>query len=374
MSFRTYASVFGIVIIIALSASPFCLDLAGQGHYGYAHPSSDQKKPSATATEWQDALGRSPSTRRVEKRTTTDGRQVNTQSWQSLSGAGNYVPGPQSEVETVRVDQQAVRVVHRQLATDSNGRQKVVAVTEEVTRTLPDGSQTVTRTISQPDLNNGFHVVRRDIEETRTTSSGTTETRTTVLTPGVEENLAPHEQIVTVDRKQGDVQNIETKHSLPNGNGGWQISKVEEKVITTQNDGGRTEEDRVYQRDAQQNLSVSKQVLSRDWQDSAAQDNRTVDTYLTNTPGTTASSHVTLDKHLSIARRKSADGGETTDTQQEERDPNAPFSGLRVTQRTTEVSTPGHDGTTKRRGTVEASDGNGGSRVIWVFTSQPMRR
>jgi hypothetical protein len=374
MSFRKYASPFGIAVIIALSASPFCLDVAAQGYYGYAHPASDQRKPSATATEWQDALGRSPSTRMVEKRTTSDGRQVDTQSWQSLSGAGNYVPGPQSEVETVRLDPQTVRVLHRQLATDSNGRQKVVAVTEEETRTLPDGSQTVTRTISQPDLNNGFQVVRRDIEKTRIISPGITETRTTVLTPGVEENLAAHEQILTINRKQGDLQNIETKHLLPDGNGGWQVSKVEEKVVTAPKNGAGTEEDRVNQRDAQQNLSVSEQVVTKDWQDGTGQGHEVVDTYLTNTPGTTVSSdsHVMLDKRLSIVRDKSANGGETTDVQQEDRDPNVPFSGLRVTQRTMEVSTPGQDGTTKRRGTVEASDGNGGSRVIWVFASQPV--
>lgn len=363
----------GYAPLSALACGLLCQSAFAQARYTYAQPVSSQSKPSSTVRESRDTTGQSPSARMVEKSTQNGGKEATSRSWQNLSGAGTYQPSAESEEETVRVDSQTLRVVRRSVATDSDGRRKVVAMTEEETRTLPDGKQTVVRTTSQPDLNNRFQVVRRDLEESTTKSPGTTETKTTVMMPGLEEKLVAHEQIIKVEHKQGDGQTIQTTHSLPNGNGGWQINKVEDKVIQAGKDGSRTEEEKVSQRDAQQNLSVSKQVITKGWKDAAGQQHELVETYLTNTPGTTASGngHLTLDQRLRVLHRKSSDGIEHVEAQQEERDPNAFPGQLRVTQKATE--TRDGSGSTTKQGTVQTVDANGYTRVISVFNTRTAR-
>ena len=357
-----------------------CPGAMAQVRYGYAQAPAAQgsaapAKPSGSVTEWSDPSGRSPSARAVEKHAQSGGKDVTTRSSGSLPGGGAYQPSGESEEETVRIDAKTVRVVRREFATDSNGRRKVVGITEEQQKTLPDGRQTVVRTISRPDLNNGFQVARRDIEETTTTGPGTTETRTTVLMPGAEERLVPHEQMVRVERKQGDVEKVQTTHSLPNGNGGWQVSKIEDKLVKAEGKNSRTTQERVYQRDAQQNLSLSKEVLNKNWTDGAGQEHETVESYSDYSPGMAVSGNgrLNLDQRLRIVRRTSPDGSQQTEQQQEERDPNAPDSALRPTQKTMETATTSRDGSVTKKGTVLSVDANGNTRTILLFDTRPLK-
>jgi hypothetical protein len=351
-----------------------------QANYGYAQSPSGSSsatpaKQSGTVTEWSDPSRRTPSTRTVEKRTQTDGKEVTTRSsGSSLGGGGGYRPGSDTEEVTQRVDSNTVRVVRRQYATDANGRRAVLAITEEQTKTLPGGKENLVRTISQPDLNNGFQVVRRDVEETTTTGPGTTETRTTVLTPGAAPGLAPHEQIVRIERKQGGSQKVQTTHSLPNGNGGWQVSKIEDKVVQADGKSARTAHDRVYQRDAQQNLSLSREVVTKTWTDGSGQEHETTESYSNYSPGlgVSGSGRLNLDQRLRIVRRTSADGTRQTDQQTEERDPNAPGGDLRVAQKSSESSTTNREGTTTQ-GSVQSVDANGNTRTILLFTTRPTK-
>ena len=349
----------------------------GQAHYAYAQSPKAQApaaqgKPSSTVTEWRDAQGRSPATQMTETQTVADGKQVKAASWQTPSTARAYQPGADSEEETQQVDAKTVRVVQRLYATDANGNRKVIGVTEEERRTLPDGKETITRTASRPDLNGGFQVVRQDVEETSTAASGVKESRTTVLTPGLEQRLVPHEQILKTERKQGDLETAHTTHLLPDGNGSWQVNKVEDNVVKARSKDTRTIEERVYQRDAQQNLSVSKEVITNTWKDASGQEHELLETHSTSTPGATVSGdgRLVLDRRLHVVRHTAPNGSQTVEEQQEVRDQNAPFNGMRVAQRVLQTSTKGGGGTTKQ-GTVEADDGNGGTRVIWVFTTRP---
>jgi len=370
---RRWAFVVAAIAVVGLGVHSIA---TAQVRYSYAQPPATQKKSAATVTEWRDALGRSPATQVTEKRGTTGGRDTKTSSWDTLSGGGSSQHAVEGEEETQRLDDKTVRVVHRLFGTDANGNRKMLAITEEEKRTLPGGRETLVRTVSQPDLNGGLQVIRRDLEETKTVSSGATESRTTVLRPGLEQGLVPHEQVLKIDRKQGDVQKVHTTRLLPNGNGGWQINKEEDSVIKTESKNARTEEERVYQRDAQQNLSVAKQVVTRDWKDATGQEHRTVETYLTNTPGTTVSGdgRLNLDHRLRVVRLTSPDGTQQTEEQQEDRDLNAPFNALRVAQKTVEISASDRTGHNTRQGTVEAFDGNGNTRVIWVFNTQQTKQ
>src|ERR1051326_4702368 len=97
------------------------------------------------------------------------------------------------------------------------------------------------RTVSQPDLNGGFQVIRRDLEESRPTASGATESRTTVLRPGLQRGLVPAEQIVKVEQKQSNLEKIHTSRLLPDSNGGWRINNEEDRVIATKSNSSRTE-------------------------------------------------------------------------------------------------------------------------------------
>jgi hypothetical protein len=365
---------------LVLGLGVLCPGAMAQVRYSYAQAPAAQgseapAKPSGSVTEWSDPSGRSPSTRVVEKHSQSGGKEVITRTSGNLPGGGAYQPGGESEEETVRIDSKTVRVVRREFATDSDGRRKVVGVTEEQKKTLPGGGQTVVRTISRPDLNSGFQVVRRDLEETTTTSPGATETRTTVLMPGAEAGLAPREQIVRVERKQGDVEKVQTTHSLPNGNGGWQVSKIEDKLVKAEGKNSRTTQERVYQRDAQQNLSLSKEVLSKNWTDGTGQEHETRESYSSYSPGMAVSGNggLTLDQRLRIVRRTSPDGSQQTEQQQEECDPNAPGSALRLAQKTLETATTSRDGSVTKQGTVQSVDANGNTRTILLFATRPLK-
>ena len=101
-----------------------------------------------------------------------------------------------------------------------------------------------------------------------------------------------------------------------------------------------------------------------------------METYLTNTPGTTVSGdgRLNLDQRLRVVRLTSPDGTQQTEEQQEDRDLNAPFNALRVAQKTVEISASDRTGHNTRQGTVEAFDGNRNTRVIWVFNTQQTKQ
>ncbi len=363
-----------VLALLGLGLVLVCGPARAQTLYRLHQPEASAKKPktSSTETERHDlAAGTTPS-RSVETRKRTDGHQVETHALETLSVEGRYEPLIQSDEQTTQVDAQTTRIVRRSFARDADGRRKVIEVTEEEHHRLPGSRLSVVRTTSRPDLDGHFQIKRREIEETIPLSSNVNQTRTTVLLPDINGTLGAAEQINQIERqKEKGVVGVEKTRLLPDGNGRWEPYETQERVVKTDAKEVRTEE-QVRRRDATGQLSLTERTITNEWKDASGQENQTVETYSNNIAGTTRyeDGSLHLDRRLHVVRSTRPDGSQQTVQQLEQRSIVAPAEGLRVTEKTEEISRPSSQGGTDSQKTVQRVDGNGQLKTVFIVKAR----
>ncbi len=358
--------------LAVLGLGLLCGTAWAQTNYGFYQPPAPAaaKSSTTTTTDRQDLSGDTTPTRVIETHTEASGRKVDAQVLQRPSADGRLEPSVEREEETTQVDAQAVRVVHRLFNRDPDGRRKLMEVIEEEKRALPGNRESVVLTTSKPDLAGRFQVTRRETQERTPMGLDAQQTRTTVFLPSINGGLAPSVQIDQVERKsKGDTTEIRSTKLLPDGNGRWEPSEIRESVIQKEGKEARTEEQRVYRRDPNRQLSLAERTVSREWKDPNGQEQSVVETYSVNVAGATRyeDGRVHLDRRLRIVRSARPDGSQEVSQQLEQRSTVAPNDGLRVTEKSVEVSRPNGRGGTETQRTVQAPDGNGQLREIIIF-------
>jgi hypothetical protein len=344
-----------------------------QTHYGFYQPPAPAPaagQSSTTSTDQRDLSGATTPTRVIETHTEAKGRKVDTQVLQRPSVDGRLEPWVEHEEETVQVDPQTVRVVRRLFNRDPDGRRKLIEVTEEEKRTLPGRGESVVRTTSTPDLAGRFRVARRETQERTPMGADAQQTRTTVFLPNINGGLAPSVQVDQIERKsKNDTTEIRSTTLLRDDNGRWEPSEIKESVIQKEGKEARTEEQRVYRADLNRQLSLAERTVSREWKDPNGQEQSVVETYSVNIGGGARyeDERVHLERRLRIVRSTRPDGSQEVSQQLEQRNTVAPNDGLRVTEKSVEVSRPNGRGGTQTQRTVKALDGNGQLREIIVF-------
>ncbi len=320
----------------------------------------------------QDLSNATTQYRWVETRTETKDRKVETQILETPSIEGEYEPFFESEEETIQVNSQTTRVIRRLFARDPDGRRKVIEILEEEQRNQPGGGISVTRTVSSPDLNGRFQVIRREIQETVPVNSHLQQTRTTVLLPDINGGFAASEQIHKTERREdvGTVE-IETTHLLPAANGRWEPYQKKVLVIQCQTNKVRTEEEHTYRRDANGKLSLSERTVSKQWKDAEGKEHQTVETYSRNIAGVIRNGDDRLDlvQRTRTVRSTRSDGSQVVVQELERRPVLAPADGLRVVERVVEIAEPKGQGIEKLR-EVQALDGSGRLRKRFLLKTR----
>lgn len=163
---------------------------------------------------------------------------------ETMGPDGHYKPYLDVEKETVKVKATTVHIVERSYARDPDGRKQLVQVKEEESRALPGDEVETVRTTSNPDLNGGLRIVKKEIEDRKSTGPNVWETNTLVFTRNADERLA---ESARVERRE-----IQTDHTVQfrqstlvqDGSGHWQAYEVREGIIK-QNGTNRTSKETV---------------------------------------------------------------------------------------------------------------------------------
>jgi hypothetical protein len=224
-------------------------------------------------------------------------------------------------------------------------------------------------TTSNPDANGNLQLVQRQIEETKKISKDVEETKTIVMLPSINGDLAP--AMKTQERRERDANDTVTSQkttSLADGTGNWQVSET--RQATTRQDGKeRTTEERVSRPDAEGKLGEVSRTVSKDSENAPGEKHNTVETYSVDVPGSARDGSLHLVERATTAQRTSSTGQQTTARQVERADPGDPDSGLRVSIVTTDTVRPGSSGAQATQ-TIQLRDSNGNFEVVSVDTAK----
>lgn len=292
--------------------------------------------------------------------------EVVTRILQTLSGE-QYQALVQEEEKSIKVDAQTTRIIRTTSNFRHDGERAIIEVVEEEHRTLPGGEEHVSRTVSTPDLNGRFSVIRQEVQTTTLTKIGVQETTTTVFLPDINGGFQPAQQIEQTEREKGSG-TVETEKISKVRDGNGNLVPSEKRIVLSReaNDQSRTEEEQIYRSDSTGRLSLSEQVYRTYSRDSEGNEQWIIDTYRKNIGGTTryGGGRLHLDQRVRIVRESLPGGRERTVQEVEQRNPVAPSEDLRVVERTVTTSGPVRNGESELEVEVKALGGNGQMKTI----------
>jgi hypothetical protein len=332
---------------------------------------SDSGQSWNSNTSLQDQSGNTNPTRVTQSHRKENGREIDVQTLetQGING-GSQVYG-QTETETVKVNATTTRVITRHYVTNTDGEKVVNSVTTEEKRELPDGGESVTRSVSSPDANGNMQVTRREIEKSMQNAPGERTTDTTVLSPGPDGALAPSTKSHEVQKKVQPGTTAYTRSvSLRDGNGNWQVNEIRQGTIEKAGDT-ETKRENVSRLNADGKMAAAEKTVSTETS-SAGEQRKQVQKYSTSMDGVTADpdGQMRLDRQETTVTRTGPDGQQITNRSVDQRSQAAPDAGLRPTQRVLDITSTGLNGVKQQTETIQSADPNGGMGVVWVDTKK----
>ena len=351
------------LLLVLLVVPALAQDASGQ--------QSDSGQSWNSNTSLQDQSGNTNPTRVTQSHRKENGREIDVQTLetQGING-GSQVYG-QTETETVKVNATTTRVITRHYVTNTDGEKVVNSVTTEEKRELPDGGESVTRSLSSPDANGNMQVTRREIEKSMQNAPGERTTDTTVLSPGPDGALAPSTKSHEVQKKVQPGTTAYTRSvSLQDGSGNWQVNEIRQGTIEKAGDT-ETKRENVSRLNADGKMALAEKTVSTETS-SAGEQRKQVQKYSTSMDGVTADpdGQMRLDRQETTVTRTGPDGQQITNRSVDQRSQAAPDAGLRPTQRVLDITSTGLNGVKQQTETIQSADPNGGMGVVWVDTKK----
>lgn len=329
---------------------------------------SDAADKSWTVTSESQSDNVNP-TRTLQSHSQSGNRTVDNQSTQRRGPDGRFEPYQDIEKTTVQVNATTARTTTRTFGRNADGAKTLVQVTEEEAHTLPGGNSTVVRSTSNPDADGRLQLVQRQIEETKKIGKDVEETKTTVMLPSINGDLAP--ALKTQERRErssNDTVVSQKTTLLSDGTGKWQVSEVRQS--TTRQDGAnRTTEEKISRPDPDGKLGEISRTVTREADSAPGEKRNAQETYSIDVPGSTRDGSLHLVERTTTSQSTSPTGQQTTARQVEKPDPGDPASGLQVSVRTTDTVRPGSSGAQATQ-TVSVRDANGDLQVVSVDTAK----
>jgi hypothetical protein len=346
-----------------------CFSLVSQAQSNDSS-SGDGDKSWTSSSQEQSTSGNTNPTRTQESHVVENGRVVDKESMERLGPDGRYEPYLDTEKESVKVDANTTKTIHRTFARDSDGRKTLMQVTEEETRTLPGGGQKSTLTTSNPDADGRLQVVQKEIQDTRQISSDVKERKTTVLTPSSNGGLAPAIQREEREIRRSDhLTEFKKSTLLPDTNGNWVVNEIKQGVIRS--DGkNQTREENVLRPDNDGRMSVVERTVRNESESTPGNKQQTTESYSTSVPGGVDEGRLSLSQRVRTTQTISTDGKTVTQTQVDSRTAGQLDSGLQPTQKTIDIIRPGADGKNQEQHTIQAPTPSGSLGAVSVDTRQ----
>jgi hypothetical protein len=352
-------------LLLALSAY-LCSGLALSAQTSESSASDTNKSWTATTELQSDNTN---PTRTIESHSQSGNRTIDTQSIERRGDNGQFEPYQNIEKTTVQINATTVKTTTRTFGRDADGAKTVVQVTEEEKHTLPGGDSSLVRSTSNPDADGRLQVVQRQVEQTKRVSKDVEETKTTVMLPGINGDLAPVTK-VEERREQGANGTVASQKTtlLPDGTGNWQVNEI--RQTTTRQDGAtRSTEERISRVDGEGKLGEVSRTVTKDSDNASGEKRSTVETYSADVPGSARDGSLHLVERATTAQATGSTGQQTTSWQVERPDPGDPDAGLQVTILGADTVRPGPSGARSMQ-TIQMRDANGSVGVVSVDTAK----
>jgi hypothetical protein len=335
----------------------------------------DNDAPYTSQGQGQTTSGYTVPTRTDSKVTVNGDNKTETHSTQRLGINGGYEPYESTQKQTIKVDANTTRVIEKRYGRAPDGSKALLQVIEEETHSSPAG-QSVTRTVSNPDINGSLSVTRRELEKTTRSGSDKQEKTTTLMLPDPNGGLSPTLKTQEVDKldAKGNITEFNRTVSAPQGNGTWQATE-NTKGTVKRNGDQMTSEELVYRPNTDGKLALAERKVTKETKGADGQQRRVQETYSNMVGGTlpTDDGSLRLEKRVTEVQRADATGKQVREQQVEQRTPAAPSGGLQTTGKTIDIVRPSGQGATQESRTIQSSDGNGGLRTVWVDTTNTQK-
>ena len=340
-----------------------CVGSAVSAQTQEAQPNDTNK--SWTATTEASVDNTNPS-RTMESHTKSGDRSVDKQRVEVLGPNGRYQPYYETEKETVQVNATTTHTVERSYRWDVNGQRYLVQVTEEEAQSLPSGDAQVVRTTSGSDAYGNLQVTQREVADTRKTSPNAQETKTTFYILDGNGRLTPSLETQEL-QKRSDDHTVDVKKTMlwQDSSGNWKVGEVRESAI--KEDGkNRASEERVSRVDSEGRLSEVSRTVGKETETAAGEKSNTVETYSRDVPGLAPDGSLHLNQRVTTVQKKDS-GGNITEQQVEQPNPDGPNTGLQVKTKTKYIVLYGASGMQQTK-TTQVRDVNGNFNVVFVET------
>jgi hypothetical protein len=215
--------------------------------------------------------------------------------------------------DTARTSPGTTQRTRQQFVTDTNGRSRLVATTQEQRIERVEGGHVIVRDLSEPDVNGRSRATRREREETVAVGGGVFSTETEVSEPvGGGADFLATARTERRERRDGDVvlEQDTTTYANPTGRGSWEAT--ERRVLSRQVDGaGSRGVETVYRSNDAGELVVSDRIVSREWTRGGTE-YRTQDVFSTEIPNNGRSAEPRLYQQVEERRTNKPSGAWTT--------------------------------------------------------------
>jgi hypothetical protein len=307
--------------------------------------------------------------RTTESHVLIDNRRVDKEQTDVLGSNGEYQPSRAIETETIQVSPTTTRTFVRTYTWDANKKRSLVAQTEEISEHLANGDTHAVRTTFDSDVDGNLHTREREVADTTSSSSSTSQVQTTkYLTDGTGD-FTPYLQTREVHTRAANQVQVTTTTLQPSPDG-WKASEISETTI--QEKGAiLTSDQRQYQADLNGNQSEVSRTVNTQTKEVPGEQTNVTDTYSVDVPGIARDNDLHLIRRLTSVQRDNS-SEKTTEGVIEEADPNQPKSGLRVTSKANAVTHSGPSGTQQTK-SFRVQDENGAfdviatqTRTVWI--------
>ena len=344
--------VFALILLVALVMGPYAPDVLTQD--SSTSRSEIETSPAPGVSGYRLLTTRDQARGRTLERIVVEGPSIN--------GVATVLSEVQDE--KVQVGEEASRRTRREFATDANGRQKLISITEEHRMARPDGGQLIVRDFTEPDVNGRSRSRRREREETVALGNGIFRTEIEVSVASARRGtLLPTERVEQRELRDGEqvLQLDSTTYLNATGRGAWE--PVERRVLQRNYSGRKVQTvESVYRSDSRGPLVPSDRIVSREWTGSGGREYRTEHIFTTDIPNEVRTPALRLYQQVEVVRTNRPSGGSvTTRTVRESRD-----NRMQVVERVVERSRPDSRGGIVIERETQRLDVNGRLQTVEV--------
>jgi hypothetical protein len=299
---------------------------------GFAQQRDTAQGAPASITERTYIYGGIASSRIVERRSESNGREIVVVTEEQPGGNGRWVPVEEVVTSTVRPGSGATETRREVFAFDVEGRRRLVETTESTQQALAGSDTHAVEDTWVADINGGRALVTRWVDDSRTIDPDLRRTESTMFRRGINGSLEESERTIFTERRiEPAVVRREGTQFLRDLNGRWAAIEARSVEVRTSASGG-VEEETIRRPDPNGRLVLAERIVTRR---SDLNGEVVAETYSQNAEGI-----VRTDGRLGLSRRlrrttsTASDGGRSIVEEVEARSRVAPGDGMRIVQRT----------------------------------------